>query len=305
MKKNLQRFAFLLILVALVSACSLPGGTAATQIPVEAIYTAAAQTLQAQLTESAAQQPPTEPPPPPTDTLAPAELLPTDTPTPEFTATLAFTPTPQVPTAVVSVNSNCRKGPSALYDPPVTVLRTGDRAQIFGRNNDRSWWYVQIPGREGQYCWVWGNNVNVEGDTSGVQVVTPPPIPITPTFTESPDVRFDPSFDNVHECGGDPHAIFELDNIGDVDFESMRLEIVDIDEDDEIFDSSSDAPFMGSGSECPPGGDTFADGKTFWVGGNIEDGDDGEFEATITLCTDDDLDGTCVSEEVEFDYDYP
>ncbi len=302
MRTNWNKLSMLLILVLLVSACSLPGAPAETQIPVEAIYTAAAQTLQAQLTQSAAQQPPTEPPPPPTDTPPPEAAVPTETPTPFFTPTLAFTPTPQVPMAVVSVNSNCRKGPSPDYDPPVSVLRTGDRAEIFGRNNNRTWWYVQIPGKPGQFCWVWGNNVNVEGDTSGVQYVEPPPIPITPTFTPSPDVEFDPSFDNVHNCGGDPHAIFELDNIGDVDFESMRLEIVDLDADDEIFDKSSNAPFMGSSGECPPGGDTFPKGKTFWVGGNIEDGGSGnDAQATITLCTKDDLKGTCVSEKVDFD----
>jgi hypothetical protein len=303
MKKHPQKLATIFLLVVLVSACSLPGAPVATQIPVEAIYTAAAQTLQAQLTQSAAQQPPTQAPPPvPTDTLAPVEMIPTDTPTPAFTATLLFTPTPLVPIAVVDVNSNCRKGPSPDYDPPISVLRKGDRAEIFGRNNDRSWWYVQIPGKPGQFCWVWGNNVTVEGDTSGVQFVQPPPLPPTITYTPTQDAEFDPSFDNVHNCGGDPFAIFELDNTGGVAFESMRLVIVDLDDDDEIFDASSDAPFMGAGGECPPGGDRFPVGKTFWVGGNIEDGGSGhDAEATITLCTKEDLDGTCVSEDVEFE----
>jgi hypothetical protein len=296
----------LFMVMFLLSSCSLPGaaGGEATQ-NVDAIYTAAAQTLQAQLTQSAAEQPPTQPPPPPTDTPQPVELLPTSTPTIAFTDTPAFTPTPAVPTAVVSTNANCRKGPSVQYTTLVT-LRAGDRAEIFGRNPDRSWWYVQIPGKPGQFCWIWGNNVNVEGDTGGVQVITPPPIPITPTFTPTPDVEFDPSFEDIHDCSGDPYAIFELDNNGDEAFESMRLVIVDTDDDDEIFDHSSDAPFMGSGSECPPGGDTFAKGRTFFIGGNIEDGGDGhDAEATITLCTEDDLDGTCVTETVDFTIEFP
>ncbi len=305
-----QRLPTLLILAAiLLSSCSLPGASVAQPTQdVNAIYTAAAQTLQAQLTQSAAEQPPTQEPPPPqppTDTSQPAEMIPTDTLAPVFTPTTAFTPTPAVPVAVISTNANCRKGPTAQYTV-IVVLKKGDRAEIFGRNSDRSWWYVQIPGKPGQYCWVWGNNVNVEGDTGGVQVVTPPPIPITPTFTPSPDVEFDPSFDNIHECSGDPFAIFELDNTGEVDFESMRLVIVDTHDDDEIYDKSSDAPFMGAGTECPPGGDTFPKRKTFWVGGDIEDGGDGhDATATITLCTEDDLDGTCVTEEVDFEIQFP
>ena len=185
-------------------------------------------------------------------------------------------------------------------------MNKGDRAEIFGRNPDRSWWYVQIPGKSGQFCWVWGDNVKVEGDIGGVQVVAPPPIPITPTFTPTPDVEFDPSFDNIHDCNGDPNAIFELDNTGSVAFESMRLVIHDTDADDKIYDKSSDAPFMGSGSECPPGGDTFPAKKTFFVGGDISDGHDGnDAEASITLCTKEDLDGICVTEEVKFKIEFP
>jgi hypothetical protein len=185
------------------------------------------------------------------------------------------------------------------------VLRSGDSAEIFGRNSGSSWWYVQIPGRAGEYCWVWGNNVNVQGDTGGVQTVAAPPIPVTRTPTPSP-AEFDPSFDNIHDCGGDPYAIFELDNEGDVTFESMRLVIDDVDQDEEIFDDDSDAPFMGESNECPPGGDIFRAGRTFYVAGNIEDGEEGnDAEATITLCTEDDLDGECVTEVVEFEIDFP
>ena len=304
---RMNRLLTILFLAAFfLSSCSLPGAGigAPTQVNVDAIYTAAAETLQAQLTQSAGSQPPSEQAPAqaPTETPAPAEASPTETPTPAFTDTPAFTPTPLVPMVIVNTNANCRKGPSSLYNPPVIVLRNGDKAEIHGRNPDRSWWYILIPGKSDQYCWVWGNNVDVQGDTGNVQVVTPPPVPITPTFTPTPDVRFDASFDNVHECDSDPYAIFELDNEGDLDFESMRLVIHDTTDDDKIYDKSSNAPFMGAGSECPPGGDVFPAGKTFFVGGNIADGGSGhDGEATITLCTKEDRDGICVEEDVKFD----
>lgn len=307
---NLTRhrtFIGLILAMFLLSSCSLQGPSVATQ-DVNAIYTAAAQTLQAQLTQSAAQQPPTQPPtdtPLPTDTPMATELVPTDTPAPIFTATTAFTPTSAAPVVVATTNANCRPGPAPEYTPIVTVLRNGDRAEIFGRNSGKSWWYVQIPGKAGQYCWVWANNVNVEGDTGGVQVVAAPPIPRTATPTPSP-AKFEADFDNIHDCSGNPYAIFELNNEGDVAFESMRLVIDDVDADKEIFDDDSNAPFMGAGGECPPGGDTFPKGKTFFVGGNIEDGKDGnDATAKITLCTEDDLDGSCVTEEVDFEIEFP
>jgi hypothetical protein len=59
---------------------------------------------------------------------------------------------------------------------------------------------------------------------------------------------------------------------------------------------------MGDDDECPPGGDTFPEGRTYFVAGNIEDGGSGnDAEAEIILCTEDDLEGTCISESVDFD----
>jgi hypothetical protein len=163
---------------------------------------------------------------------------------------------------------------------------------------------VQIPNKPGQYCWVWGNNVDVQGDTANVQIVTPPPVPITATFTPEPKVKFDPSFDNIHKCNGDYYAIFEIDNIGDVNLESMRIKITDVTADDKIFDHSSDAPFLSGPDQCPEGGDTFPDGTTAWVGGSIDSGTDGnDGTASITMCTKEDLDGTCTTKEVDFTID--
>src|SRR3990172_2554295 len=42
--------------------------------------------------------------------------LPTSTSTPEFTPTITLTPTPSLPTATLSVNTNCRTGPGTQYN---------------------------------------------------------------------------------------------------------------------------------------------------------------------------------------------
>ena len=161
---------------------------------------------------------------------------------------------------------------------------------------------MQIPGKSGQYCWVWADNVHIEGDASGVQVVTPPPVPVTPTFTPKPDVRFDPSFNNIHNCDSEPFAIFEIDNIGEEDFESMSLKIEDTDDDEVIYTASSDNPFMSSSDKCPDEGDDSLEVDDIaWIGGNIDDGEAGnDGTATITLCTQEGLKGICVTEDVDF-----
>jgi hypothetical protein len=296
---NLRTLSVLTLALFLLSACNLTGGgPAATQVSVDAIYTQAAQTLEAQLTQNAAAQPTLAP----TDTPQPIQTQPLESPTPASTDTPPPPPTSSVPLAVIDTNSNCRKGPSTQYDPPIALLKEGQKAEIAGRNQDRSWWYVQIPDRPGQYCWVWGNNVHVEGDASGAQVVAPPPVPITPTFTPKPDVRFDPSFHSVHDCDGEPFAIFEIDNIGEEDFESMSLKIEDTDDEEVIYEASSDEPFMDSADLCPDDGDdSLDDGDVAWIGGDIDDGESGnDAEATITLCTEEGLKGTCVSDDVDF-----
>jgi len=288
--------SILILALLTLSACNMPGEAAPTQVDVNAIYTAAAQTLAAQETGTAAAQPTT----PPTETPVPATPTPAETATPEFTATASSTPEPTVPMAIVNIGSNCRLGPSTEYNPPLAVLTDGQKAEIKGRNSNSSWWYIQIPGKSGQ-CWIFGQNVNVTGDTSTIPVVAAPPIPITATFTPKPDVRFDPTFKEIHNCGGEPYAVFEIDNIGDENFESMSLKIEDVSDDEEIYSASSDSPFLSASTECPEGDDTLKDGKTAWIAGDIDDGEAGnEGKATITLCTSEGLKGVCVTQTVKF-----
>ncbi len=308
MRRNWLLSVIVLALFGL-SACNLPGMpvSGAPTLSQDAIFTAAAQTLAVQLTQSAATQmaatpvvevQPSQPPASPSDTPS----LPIDTPTPESTPTLAFTNTPTIPTISASVGTNCRRGPSKLYDPPVGVLTVKDTAEVHGRNSDSSWWYIQLPSKPGVFCWVWAETTFVEGNTVQLPVVTPPPLPPTPTFTITPGVIFSVSYDNVHSCNGTPTAIFEVDNTGGADLQSLNLEIEDLTDNDTLFGpSSSDAPFMGTKGECPPGGDLLEAGDTLFIGGAIGAGNSGHTaRATIELCTKNDLEGVCAEKTVQF-----
>lgn len=287
-----------LLLAILTTACNLPwaGTPAPTAVSEDAMATAVAETVQAQLTLEAALQASSSPtntssPPPPEESATPAV---SDTP--------AFTPTLTVPILRADVNTNCRLGPSTLYNPPVSVLLKGKESEVHGRNDAGTWWYIRDPERADKFCWIWGETTRVDGDVGGLPVITPPPPPPTATPTATPAPAFSASYETVHSCDGNPTAIFEVRNTGTVAFESLNLEIEDLTDSDTLFGpSSSDAPFMGASSECPPGGDDLKAGKTFFVGGAIGAGNSGhEARATIELCTEDDLDGVCVEKRVNF-----
>jgi hypothetical protein len=109
-------------------------------------------------------------------------LPPTETATDLPTATIAYTATSSVPMAQVSVNTNCRTGPGAIYDL-VSALLVGQEAEVVARNADGSYWVIPNPGGAGT-CWLWGFYATVEGPTASLPVWDAPPTP-TPLPTNT------------------------------------------------------------------------------------------------------------------------
>ena len=163
-----------LLLVGL--ACDLPNlqapGADATAL-AEAVVAAQNATVIAGLTQTAAL-------PASADLAAGAEgtATPTETATPAETATPVAT-IPTSPSAQLTENTNCRKGPLAAYDLVITFLN-GQLLDILGRNAAGDYWFVANPNNPSANCWLWGRYAQVSGDTSQVPVFTPPPTP-TPT----------------------------------------------------------------------------------------------------------------------------
>lgn len=103
---------------------------------------------------------------PPTSQAAAAILIRTPTPIPSATEspvpTATSSPTPTLvpsPTAtpeyvwlVVSDGARCRTGPSRGF-PTFGFLVAGDLVQAYGRNEQASWWWVEMPDGSGR-CWV-------------------------------------------------------------------------------------------------------------------------------------------------------
>jgi hypothetical protein len=87
----------------------------------------------------------------PSDTPTPAGTA-TFTPTPSRTPSITPSPTYDPPDARVLVQSNCRYGPGAAYLYEWGLYPT-DRVEIYGRNADGSWVYVD-PWTYMDRCWV-------------------------------------------------------------------------------------------------------------------------------------------------------
>ncbi len=308
--KKTRPIVILSIAVILLSGCNLPGTTtmpAITAVGADVIYTAAAQTLAVQLTQNA----PT--PGQPTETLSevapvieatntplisPTFTMGPETATPEFTNTPIFTPTSSNPMITASMPTNCRTGTSTLY-PRVGSLVVGQVAEVVGRNSTSSWWYIKNPSNPGGFCWVWGETTSVSGNTSALQVMTPPPPPAT--STSETGSKFGADYATVHKCSGDKYAFFEVTNNGGKDLESASVKIKDDTDGDTLSTWSSNKPFLSGTSDCS-GEDTLDAGDSAYVAGLIGSGNSGhEAKASIYLCTKDDLEGSCTNIVVKFE----
>lgn len=183
MKKNKGILFLLAILIAVALACTLPSAQPAVAPPVGGVDIVATQTSWA-LTQAAGQnQPAVEQP-----TLLPATVTLTPTITPALP--------PATPMISVSVDTNCRVGPGPPYDYLAGLL-VGEKAEVVGKYTATNpvYWII----KKGPItCWVWGEYATVEGDTSNLPEMTPPPSPTpppsdtpTPTATTPPPVTGD------------------------------------------------------------------------------------------------------------------
>jgi hypothetical protein len=307
---NNHRRPFVLALITclgltiLLSGCNLPGSGNPTAVPQDVLATFVAETVQAQTGST----PPVVNTPALTNTPAPL-LTPTetqtalveDTPTSTDlppTATETATLTLGVPQINAEQDTRCRLGPSTIYNV-VGFLLTTEQSTVHGKDSGGEWWYIENPKKPGAYCWVWGGSTRVSGDTSSLPVITPPP---TPTFTATVGPSLVLTYDNVHACGSTPTAIIKVRNSGSEALESLNLKIEDLTNSTTLYPAAtSNAPFMGTSGECPPGGDSLPAGKTYYVGGAIGAGNSGHTaRVTVKLCTEDDLDGACETKTVQF-----
>ncbi len=87
-------------------------------------------------------------------------------------------------TVTVTAVTNCRTGPSQSFNV-VYEMPIGQAAKVVAKNSYSGYWIIEIPGKSGQTCWLWGKYAVINGDTSTLKEVATPTSP-APTITNTP-----------------------------------------------------------------------------------------------------------------------
>jgi hypothetical protein len=254
------------------------------------IGTTIAQTVVAALTQTA------EPLIPDTGAQSPtAAFTPTFTPTAALSLTPIFTATPSTPQITVSVATNCRVGPGKTYDR-VGALLVDQYAEVFGMDSTGTYWYIRNPDSDTGYCWLWGEYATLAGNLSGLPIFTPPPTP-------TPVPAFDASFSSLDSCAANTSwwADLKLVNTGGIAFRSISITLRDT-VTDTVAVMSADNFTDNDGCTGSSTRDTLASGDTRFVSSPsfAYDPTGHKMRATLTLCSNTAISGTCVSKVITF-----
>ncbi len=271
-----RSLALLLVLVLILSACNMPQSQGQSE-------TAIAETVAARMT------------------------LPGDE---DQGTVITDLPSSSAVQITVSVDTNCRSGPDAVYDR-LGVLMAGETAEVVGRRAVADYWVIQNPDAPGT-CWLWGMYATLVGDVSLLPEMTPPPTPTSPPptpTTEEPTVTIPPHADftltflGVCNPTTSPWAIFRVINTGSLTLQSAYTSIIDTTASVTMYGpASSDVPFRNT-QNCDDFNvvDSLAPGTSIYMHYYLSHTVSGHnAQATIKLCSQDFQEGSCVTRVVNF-----
>ena len=289
-----KKHSFLTFISALLLAsfaCVLPGASApAPVMDQNAINTSIAQDIAARQTEAALANPPTA-------TFTAAPETPTLTLEPTLQPTLDVTATLETPMISVSTDTNCRVGPGAIFQR-VGILLVGETAEIVGREPRGEYWYIRNPdgdsdSESAEFCWVWGEYATVTGNTLPLLFLSP---------AAPPPTSFSAAFEKMETCTT-WWVDFKLVNASGVSFKSVNIVVTDTDTDPVTKVSLKANEFTNNdGCDQPVTTATLIAGASLTVSSPLfpYNFSGHDLNAKITLCTDTDQGGTCVTQELNF-----
>jgi len=283
MSKSVPTFAFIAVLAIAAAACS--STSVATPEP-NLINTMVAQTLSAiQFQTAQAVIPITGG----TSTFTPSPTL---SPTVTLTPSPVFTATPLIPQISVSVPTNCRLGPGKVYER-VWALVVGEVTEIYGRDLTGNYWYVRNPDAPGGFCWLWGEYATLAGNLQALPIFTPPPTP-------TPVPAFVASYYGLESCNGWWVEV-TLENTGGITYRSILMAIADsatnttVSLNEDKFTNLNGCNASDSRKALAPGEKLIVSSPAFGY-----DPTGHKLRGTITLCSDVGVNGTCVTQVIEF-----
>jgi hypothetical protein len=303
-----KRLVPLIVSLITVLACVVPG---LSSPDADVISTSAAETVIAGLTQNVTETftsttaptltmtftptliylTPRFPSETPTETLLPG----TETSTPEVTAT--FTPLPVE--MRVTRPTHCRSGPGTSFEI-VGSLLVGMTVPVVGRDPTSQYWYIPNPYVFTEYCWVWGEYAEFEGNQLLVPVVLPPATP-TSTGTPVPTLEFKMSDRGKQTCNGAHWMNIDIMNLSEYPFKYIKIEMQDTTNNVYRSVTHNDFPhsngcdklivvdmILGLGSSEIVSGPRF----DYNLRGN-------RLMTSITVCTEEDAKGICTTREIK------
>lgn len=211
------------------------------------------------------------------------------------------TPAAGNPLVSVSQATNCRSGPGTTYDW-LGSLGPGLQVEVFARDPYNTSWFIRNPNNPSDFCWIYGGYATLSGDASTLPVYTPMPTP-TLAFTPTPVSDFLLSILLRTSCGFDTYQLrFQVTNTGSLTWQSFRIKATDTTTNmkNEIVsdtfrekENCSSVPLL---SDLAPGESGYLISESFvatTITGHI-------MIAEITLCSQDNLQGNCLTRVVEF-----
>jgi hypothetical protein len=276
--------SFVVLLIASL-ACELPGVPTLTPADPNAVNTSIAQTISARQTMSVLNNPATS-------TFTATPETPTLTAEATFSPIPDFTPTSGTPMISVSVDTNCRVGPGAIFER-VGILLVGETAEIVGREPRGEYWYIRNPDEGAEFCWVWGEYATITGNTLPLLYLSPPP---------PPSASLGLTFDKMGTCSN-YWADFKLENRSGVAFRSMSITLTDTDTDPVTIVAQSVNGFTKfDACSAPVTTPTLVSGSFVTVSSpQFSYSPSGhDMVVKITVCTDEDQAGMCITQELNF-----
>jgi hypothetical protein len=286
MRKSTPILLSVTVLLIVSLACALSSSTP-TQDLNSILATAMMQTMVSALTQTA-------------QAVVPVDLIDTPTatftliftPTETLTPSPVFTATPIVPQVSVSLATNCRVGPGKVYDR-VGALLIGQVAEVIGRDTTGNYWYIRNPNQSNGFCWLWGEYATVTGNFAALPMFTPPPTP-------TPVPAFEAEYDGLETCAG-WWVDLKLTNTGGISFESISLTVRDTVTDivvsmyTDVFNDIDGCTGSSTREVLNPGANRIISSPAF-----AYDPSGHRLRATLTLCSRDGQNGTCVTDVIKF-----
>ena len=270
-KKPFPLFNLLTIGLLVLSACNLPGEAIPTETPTPTVNSSATSAFAASQTKRAE----------PTET-------PTATATESVTPVPTSTSTPEPLTAEVVRESNCRIGPAGNYDL-VAKYQVGQALEVVANDLGAGYIFVKNPEKPEEQCYLLTQNIRTSGDVSILPKFTPLASPTAAPY-------FDVSFDKFDKCEGKDFAKFILVNVGSAPFRSVYIKVTDdkagksVETSYNAFDLRVGCVLAKNIAPLEQGGTGYVSSPQFnWnATGN-------KLRAIIMLCTEQGLQGTCVT----------